>query len=257
MKTDAFFVKGQSHDICQDYALATEKGIAISDGCSLINKNGICSKHKFSDVAARLICLAVLKDEYFFKGNLFEPGTIIDGISLDATISYATENMFGEMTYLRVGDGVFYFETASERLIYTVKFDPNTPEYVSYFIDEKRQEMYWANPPVIIQTKYTFGLDWVQTHLPEHKSLTRDTMDLEVPNDHDLKSVSLFSDGILDIHGPNGRLDVVDAVKALVSFKRTNGEFVLARMKSQLRDWAREGIYPNDDLSMATLILEQ
>lgn len=53
MKSDAFFVKGQSHNICQDYAVARDNMIAISDGCSLINNNGKCSKHPNSDKDGR------------------------------------------------------------------------------------------------------------------------------------------------------------------------------------------------------------
>jgi len=255
MKSDAFFVKGQSHDICQDYAIVKDNKMAISDGCSLINKDGICSKHPNSDIAARLICLAAIDESQLLSLNYLQKP--FKGISLDATLTYVELAEDGsDASITRIGDGVIYLEIGDTRHLITVKYDPNTPEYISYALNLDKKKMYWSNPPSIIQIDYTFDKNWVQTNLPIHTILTKTGPDLSKIIDGDIKSISIFSDGILDIQGPNGRLDVVDAVRALVTFKRTNKEFVLARMKSQLRDWAREDIYPNDDLSMATLILE-
>lgn len=256
MKSDAFFVKGQSHNICQDYAIARDNIIAISDGCSLINDNGKCSKHPNSDIAARLVCLAVL-NKCGFPTLTHLRDTL--GVGIDATMtSVVHENDMTEIT--RIGDGVIFleFKDRSKNII-TLKFEPNTPVYVSYFLSDKAKEKYISQNVIATETFYQIGENWtvisVSSDIDSHSTSVQPRVYKFLRSDN-LKSISIFSDGILDIQGPDGRLDVVDAIRALTSFKRTNGEFVLARMKSQLRYWADKGIFQNDDLSMATLILE-
>ena len=50
---DAHFVMGRGHSVCQDYALATARSAVVCDGCS---------SSRASDVGARVIALAAIRE---------------------------------------------------------------------------------------------------------------------------------------------------------------------------------------------------
>lgn len=262
MKSDAFFVKGQSHDICQDYAIARGNVIAISDGCSIIN-DGKCHKHPNSDIASRVVC--TLMTEYNRKRveKLARFLSNILRISLDATsISVQEYPSNSRMLLIEIiGDGVVFIDFKNgKKEIHVTSYEPNTPVYVSYLLSQNRRDSFNKNLPLTIDDIYYINADWTiekidhadSNQFPSLKKLEKTFFGIM----EEITSISIFSDGVTDIHTPNGKMPVTEAVKALTSFKRTNGEFVLARMKVQLREWASQGIYPNDDLSMATLIID-
>jgi hypothetical protein len=257
MKSDAFFVKGQSHDICQDYAVARGDVIAVSDGCSLINNNGKCYKHPHSDVAARIVACGAVQPECDASIPVYNEIRLLLDIEMDATLlKIRVEGI--EVYLTTIGDGVIYMHHKNgEHRIIVISYEPNTPTYMSYLLEEKKTAMFLKNAPIVTNMIYVYDKDWnlIDTSkVQEPVSLAETTITFDNAK-MEADIISLFSDGITDIYTPTGKLPVKDAVRVLVSYKRTNGEFVLARMKAQLREWASQGIYPNDDLSMATLIL--
>ena len=257
MKSDAFFVKGQSHDICQDYAIARGDTIAVSDGCSLINNNGKCYKHPHSDISSRLVCLSAVNATYDLIEDLILLRSYTN-IEMDATLLKACVKD-KEINLTIIGDGVIYIKHANrEHRIIVISYEPNTPTYLSYLLDKRKSNMFLASAPVVTNMIYIYDNNWnIKDTSKVQEPLNLEDVTVSFDNSKmKATTISLFSDGVTDIYTPNGKLPVKDAVKALVSYKRTNGEFVLARMKAQLRDWASQGIYSNDDLSMATLILD-
>lgn len=261
MKSDAFFVKGQSHDICQDYAIARDSVIAISDGCSLINNSGKCYKHPHSDVSARIISFLSVQPNCFSNDNLIIDLSNIRNllyVEMDATL-LRVRAIDNEIHLTTIGDGVIYMHHKNgEHRIIVISYEPNTPTYMSYLLEEKKTFMFLKSAPIVTNMIYVYDKDWnlIDTSkVQEPISLSETTISFDNTK-MEADIISLFSDGVTDIYTPNGKMPVMEAVKALTSFKRTNGEFVLARMKAQLREWTSQGIYPNDDLSMATLILE-
>src|SRR5579859_7684801 len=63
MNTDAFFIIGKTHAICQDYARASRSRIQISDGCSSASN---------TDFGARFLVVA---SEYLMDND---PGLLFD-----------------------------------------------------------------------------------------------------------------------------------------------------------------------------------
>lgn len=259
MKSDAFFVKGQSHDICQDYAIARDNVIAVSDGCSLINNNGKCYKHPNSDVAARIVALAAIQPECNASIPVYNEIRLLLDIEMDATLlKIRVENQ--EISLTTIGDGVIYMHHKNgEHRIIVISYEPNTPTYMSYLLEEKKTAMFLKNAPVFTNMIYVYDKNWnlIDISKVQETITTLDNTTISFDNTKmEADTISLFSDGVTDIHTLEGKFPTKDAVRALISFKRTNGEFVKARIKNQLKEWEKQGIYPNDDLSMATLILD-
>lgn len=250
MRSDAFFVKGQSHDICQDYAKSFGDLITVSDGCSVIRDGDKCIKHPSSDVAARILCweASMSKGSEDFLQHLKFTSKAYN-LSLDATL-LSVKCLGPDSIYLYwYGDGAVCIEYKDGLTQVAIRhYDPNMPLYVSYLINDKQMLAYLNHAPKVTD-KNTLYKTWTKIEDLNRPPILPGLI-------QGVKSISLFSDGIGDIYTPNGKLDTIKAIEALTSFKRTNGEFVLARMKAQLREWASKNIYPNDDLSMATLILE-
>ncbi|MCK9429346.1 MAG: hypothetical protein M0R17_05040 [Candidatus Omnitrophica bacterium] len=242
IKTDSYYVIGRSHNYCQDYAYAYSNKICLSDGCSLTSKDGICTPHKTSDIAARLLCRMDI--------NLLHPSILhLSDISLDATYLECSHEKDNTVKLTIIGDGVIYIKTDVEEKIIIRSYNPNTPLYMSYVYDENGRDMYEKFKPILTERviNLTTGED-TSNQIENSPYYGKNVQILE-----NIKTISLFSDGVTDIYG----IDVKEAVIALVSFKRTNNQFVMARMKAQLREWNSRDIYPNDDLSMATMIIEE
>ena len=112
VSTDAIFLKGSTHDVCQDYALAPSSSIVVCDGYSASPN---------VDVGARIIAHAIMKREptelYHFDPVFVDTlETVRASLDLrpdafDSTILYAyeTKEAFGTENHIIVriiGDGV-------------------------------------------------------------------------------------------------------------------------------------------------------
>lgn len=124
----------------------------------------------------------------------------------------------------RMGDGVIFLEYENKtKSIITLKFEPNTPVYVSYFLSDKAKEKYISQNVIATETFYQIGENWtvisVSSDIDSHSTSVQPRVYKLLRSDN-LKSISIFSDGILDIQGPDGRLDVVDTIRFSKSTKR-------------------------------------
>jgi hypothetical protein len=164
MKSDAFFVKGQSHDICQDYAVARSNIIAVSDGCSLINKDGKCYKHPMSDVSSRIACLTTINSPHCEDAdyNLLpcrEVSNLLQ-VAMDTTL-LKVEKIDHILYTTLIGDGVFHINFSDGRnLIRIISFSPNTPFYLSYGLDFKKGQQFIDSRPTVIDSVYVFDNEW-------------------------------------------------------------------------------------------------
>lgn len=73
-----------------------------------------------------------------------------------------------------------------------------------------------------------------------------------------ISCIGIFSDGVTDfaLTGQD-RLPVTEVVKDLLAFKNTEGEFVKRRLSMALKNYAKQDIFPNDDISMAVINIKQ
>lgn len=277
MIRDSFFIKGQCHDVCQDYALhgfIDDMSYAmISDGCSTIVYDGVSYPHQVSDVASRLVCYSAENVLTHLSTQVGRPelsASFFDALGVqlktciralgpyssqfaDATLSLLVvkDNLISE---LRVGDGILVVERNSTVDVYVTKFEPNYPSYCSHILDHRR-----ANREVKCRTiKYTLLKEtenWPIQSI-ETKNINNDLQlcsNIRVLDAQDVVSVSVLSDGLADMISHDlQRINIQEAVQEVLDIKRPVGSFVRRRLKAIVRG-QKTGIGPNDDLSMAMI----
>lgn len=279
MITDSFFLKGQSHDICQDYALdGSYKGLSyamISDGCSMIaDPSGQALAHPLSDVASRIACLSaekVLKhlavrdgrpevSDMFFEllaaamnthARLFEKDSLLG----DATLSVLTAKE-GMLLEIRIGDGILVVEKWDTVDVYVVKFTPNFPPYCSYLMSQDKLDNYNSKGVVGEETRYTISKETGECEdirTREVPATIMSAMNVRVMGTEDVVSASVFSDGLTDmVLARRSPVLVRQAALEMLNIKSVGGQFVRRRMKAMARKQAT-AMGPNDDLSMAMI----
>jgi len=134
--SDSFFKKGESHQVCEDYAYASFEGFAIlSDGCSSAPD---------TDFGSRL--LVRKKAEQFRKKLNDDLGLVwscldivsncgVSDYSLTATLGYVIKDNHGfHVNFL--GDGVIVArDRESKKLeVITLEYSNNAPYYLAYEI---------------------------------------------------------------------------------------------------------------------------
>ena len=203
MVIDDFLKIGHSHTMCQDYIISGTEPfpyIILSDGCSSAAN---------SDIGARLLCHAALKNIMRNSDRLDEIGwhelghtTICDAKAaldmyfptlsiecLDATliVAYRTETDYKILIY---GDGCIYFVQPDGAICYDrTVFEPNAPAYLRYWI--KGEDEYLArNVKQYITVKRDFHREGV---ISMHKAIKIN--DTAIPISQ-VKALFVASDGI-------------------------------------------------------------
>ena len=264
MGTDWFLKKGSSHKVCEDYVICGNDYLILSDGCS---------QSPFTDVGSRVLCMAaaggintlmkrgILPDyEVFGMTVARQAASIIRTMnlpkeSLNATLLIAWK--MGPMVHTFVyGDGHVYCEYEGENgeqsiHLYSYEYgDPENPEtnaplYLSYWLEQKDLDTYRDN----------FGENNLTVKFngsPRDKEVNGKFDHLIFPSLW--KNIAIFSDGVESFTKPGvEKLDHVEVIEELTSFKNYNGEFIRRRANGAFRYYNKEGIIHTDDLSVAGL----
>jgi hypothetical protein len=273
MHSDAFFRRGATHDVCQDYALAGEvNGRAfgiVSDGCS-------SSEH--TDFGARFLAFGAREALRQSPASRFcaeavlplacaSVGKMVPMGCLDATLGlvYADECRF--RVWLS-GDGVVVARRRDgEYWVLQVEFSGNAPGYLSYLLDGRRFHALTQEhgPGGIRQVlsatlsqafKETATAQWKAEPLtPSPQSFW---LDLPCPTDlYDL--VMVLSDGALSFQrkADSGHLEAVplnEVLSHVLAFKGMSGRFVARRCKRFLERYCQEhGWSHGDDFGVAAV----
>lgn len=271
MNSDCYFEIGNTHQICEDYALVGNfiknhklyHYAMISDGCT---------SSPDVDIGCRIICkcaeeaLRLLYDENKNEEKLYElirdfsifsafriiNGLSIDKKSLDATLIIAITD--GEVIDVFVyGDGIIILDEA----YYSIESPKNgcfeSPFYISYHLDSNIIKKYSENNDY--KGVYNIGFfseeDDIETkniEIEENVSFRFSTKDFSF--------VSVLSDGVKTYHKNLNRMDFIDMGKKFVDFKNTIGTFVKRRMKKIKYECEKSKIVHNDDISIATIYLK-
>jgi len=255
MHSDACFVTGKTHPICQDYAFAGEDehpfGV-VSDGCS-------SSLH--TDIGARLLVHAFVSEIPSFRivqneALMIRVATSAAGAAtvlnlpiecLDATLLCCSYISLDPLAMI-VGDGVVACKYEDDSIAaWHVEYDHNAPEYASYRLDPKRQERYNNEfGPLKKVTKWSTTAGFTTTTMiSDFIQLLRFNL-AEKP-----KVVAVMSDGVDTFES----IPWHDVVVSLMDFKSTKGQFVQRRMKRFIKNCQKKGISPYDDVSMAAIYL--
>ncbi len=270
MHADSVFVIGDSHRVCQDYALhsANSKTIyaVLSDGCS-----GSAD----TDVGARLMALQtadfvrqfgapkdaedgriIVSQANTCARLLGLPDTVLDATVLSLTYQEGLLNVFC------VGDGVVSALYRPKELeVWDIEIPSGYPLYLSYLLRASRYVSVLKKGEIWTVYRESLQLD---AELPisrrekycDYAKVDAFTYCYGVES-IDPFVVAVFSDGIKSFRDAEGQdIPVNQVVRELMDFKGYKGEFVKRRMQGFLRDARKRGWTHDDDLSMAAIYLE-
>lgn len=258
MNTDHIFRIGNSHKICEDYALSDVVGntayAIVADGCSSALE---------SDVGARIVATQA-REVLLTDGNqlAFITSLLARLYKFDALFSSARATRFESTLIvakvsedvLRVcayGDGLIYLRRKNGNVEYRYIESPsNAPDYLSYLLDKKRHELYLQH--VEGQTKKVQVSEDIGGYLsiPPFQPVMFETL----VEQGDI--VSIASDGIGSFCRDNREsIPWIEIAKEFFGFKNTNGEFVQRRILAFERQCKQDLTTHYDDISVASIVI--
>lgn len=260
---DTFLDIGSSHRTCEDYIIHGQTPlpyIILSDGCS---------SSKNTEMGARLLCY-LAKQFLTYRKNCISNVDYKDmgkwiihnaemsarqlGLSkacLDATllISIFIGNKIVTFIY---GDGVVIFKRGENFEITTVEYSNNMPYYLSYLIDEERNQIYHEKKNQKFLTKISSSTEIAETK-------TTFAYDYPTIIEYDLEYNDVFlvcSDGIESFIDHTGKkLDIKDTIKEFTAFKNLKGMYLQRRLNAALKNMKKVDVNHYDDLSVGSFIL--
>jgi len=257
---DTFLKIGDQHKICEDYI------IQGSDQVPLLILSDGCSSSDNTEMGARILCYlakqylfyraAYLHDlDYYQMGNWIIHNAEMTcrhlGLKvgcLDATLIISYE-LDGTVYVYMYGDGAVVTKNEKGNIHFTyIDFTNNAPYYLSYLIDEFRDDVYHSNR----NEKSLYVVD--ENGSIDVKRLAYDAEVVLKYNTRIEPNIFICSDGINSFikKDPSQRdiLDPHEILPEMMAFKNTRGEFLKRRMKRALKDLDGQGITHYDDLSI-------
>jgi hypothetical protein len=263
MNVDTFLKIGDSHKVCEDFILSGEvegiQFIILSDGCS---------SSKDTDMGSRILCHITKKyllDRFkkttemptasFLGFNVIHPAKLaaqmfeLPPTCLDATLVVGIYEPLGKEIYVYAyGDMALAMETKDHKLkiidieyVSDIEGASNAPYYLSYQLDEKRDENY-HNMKVdkIIRTRVSPIMDFPKITIDDGCSVAYDYVQPMIFDANELKNILICSDGFSSFiePGENGTVKSNPAIIAneFLSFKNIRGEFLKRRAKRALKE---------------------
>ncbi len=235
---------------CQDYALAgtTRDGRAygiVSDGCS---------SGRRTDIGARVICLeteeAITFDFVAGKNQFIDRFLIFDDmlatklklVAVKDTIHFSLE-----------GDGVIGIACVDgSTTMFRFDWEGNRPYYPAYSrygkIEDFMSIFREDETPFSMEVRTFQGDDEIYSSCISTIPTPTYRTSIDIDGIH---AAAIFSDGVTQIDG----IPWYDAVRQLMSFKSTEGDFVKRRLNRFLSLARAEGRGPIDDIAMAAVII--
>ncbi|MCX4246815.1 protein phosphatase 2C domain-containing protein [Paraliomyxa miuraensis] len=262
MHTDAWFCLGDTHVVCEDFALAGRT--ALGEAYAIVCDG--CSSSPQTDVGARLLALAAqaclrlgrLPDAEEVVERAARAGALLElpPRGLDSTLLVALTD--AERCRVRVfGDGVVAARRRDGGLhVHRFEHPDGAPPYPSYGLDPERLAA-WRRccAPVVVEHRSGTGAGvGPEPVCIEHEHTPELTLRID-----ELTSVTLGSDGLDAMvavdDGVATPLPVATVLERLLCFPRPQGRFLARRGRRFLRrECARDGWRPTDDLALATIL---
>ncbi len=296
IQSDAAFIIGRTHKVCQDYAVADNRTAAfrnvwLSDGCSSSPNTDIGARllshgmqqrlSSFGPVAAaaaaekQQIILDALIRKTLRSAARSAAQMGVSSRSLDATLlglvripgQVSNSDSVNPDSVMAVlyGDGAIVFGRRDGiREVYCSQYPAGYPYYPAYFMERDRlacwQEVS-SNRHTITRTTLLpdGGVGETTTLFPDAPCHL-----LQRPAEG-LRFAAVLSDGIESFESKFGAetcatfksVDYLTVVAELTAFKNFKGEFVHRRLQSFEKECARRGWHHNDDISAAALYFEK
>jgi hypothetical protein len=255
MNSDAIINIGSTHAVCQDYVIARNDYVILSDGCS---------SSPDTDIGARLLVKAL--DQCLNKNaEIDELHKDAARIALDwaDTISLAPQAVDATLMSIHVkgedmviacsGDGVIILESQTGVLdVYAISSPSGYPFYPTYIHQPDRLAELVNNDRCTKEIKNLRASNVTTT-----ESLTV-TFKLRVA---DYKYAAVASDGINSFshtqQAINGKrvepVSLSDVLDEFWSFKNSHGAFVERRLKRFRKDTQAKGWQHTDDLAIGVI----
>jgi hypothetical protein len=252
MEADAHFLMGSTHGICQDYALAgftrLRWAAIVCDGCS---------SSPDTDLGARVLARAFLAtlmqkvsvtkavDQALEVAHTVAKQLDLPLEALDATLcGWIIED--GVAHGFVHGDGILSVRSSVGLEIHHATQPSNAPDYPNYRCDSERA----------LAHHQKYGADTIVTisGLSPRSFAVQGDYRIELPLEG-ITGFAAFSDGAATVSNGEETLPVVSVVDSLTRFPQPNGTFFNRRLRRQVRDWAKLGFAPTDDLAGAAIAL--
>lgn len=269
---DCYFTIAKQHIVCEDYAISDPTPIPyliVCDGCSTAKNTDIGARILAASAKKSLrecfeetsynIALPSYADFGYAIVNRARHVTELLGLEsgcLDATLLLAIA-CHGNIYVYIYGDGYIVTVNRKEELAYIrFSYEKNMPYYLTYWIDKTRREMYLTSnrdgKDVVTITEY-------RDRQEELRQMDCDSPLMVTFTMNEYKLFALTSDGVSSFLSidDNRKIPVKDILEQLVAYKTTKGDFVKRRARRMVKTYEKQGIYPTDDLSIATLLIER
>jgi hypothetical protein len=264
---DTFLKIGNTHKICEDYIISGVDPIPhiiLADGCS---------SSKNTEMGARLLCylarqFLTLKDIKNSTHDQIGSWIInnaemtarqlgLNASALDSTliISYYDKDLDAIITHF-YGDGfLITIDKLNQMTVYEVKFTKNAPYYLSYKLDQARENAYHELKTEMQYTCTAFSRDDVPyTRLAYDYSLTI----IKAADLHEV--IMICSDGVDSFYDKNDQ-DFMDYLaefaRQVTHFKNTAGSFLKRRASKAIQYNEKRDIFHADDLSIGAYLIQE
>lgn len=284
-ESDAAFVIGKTHKVCQDYAIvagrdSAPRSVWLSDGCSSSPNTDVGARLITHGVQQRLTTFRPAVDAENSATSQKEFETLIrkclrsatrTGKSLGVPPDFLDATLLGlvseqDSVYaVLYGDGAAVFgRDDGMREVYRAHYGAGYPFYPAYLADRGRCAC-WRDVPGNEHTitKTTLFPDG---RVGETRKIPADApwFFLRQPV-KGLRFAAVLSDGIESFQNRIETetcstfrpVDYLWAVQELTAFKNFNGEFVHRRLQSFEKECFRQGRHHNDDISLAAMSFEK
>ena len=274
MNTDTFFTQGNSHKICQDYAVHGPDYVILSDGCS-----GAMD----SDFGARLLVRAAIVHNHESIIPIYDR-ILSTAVDYCKAIDLNSECLFATLLTAKVlecnievhvaGDGIIAvkFKNGVIRVV-KITYPMSAPLYLRYFLSPQDCGSFFNN----YEGKYT---ETTYTITPNGKTenLRVEQCSCPRPNFHcfapdfdsykiycydkfDVESVAIFSDGVASFQrfttvGVSKTSELVpeeEIIKEILAFRGFQGEFVQRRCQRAFVKFDKDGWRNFDDFSVGVI----
>lgn len=256
MNTDCSINIGSSHSICQDYAIARNGSVALSDGCS---------SSPDTDIGARLLVKAAEKtftddveEWHRAAAQLALEWANVIGVapqSVDATLM--TAHVSGDNLIVACsGDGVIVLESQAGVLdVYSISSPSGYPLYPSYAHQPERLAELVNTSRSSKELKH-YRRESTHDHLTVLEVTTSDSFtDVFKLKVSDYRYAAVASDGIHSFLQRVAAVCMTDVLAEFWSFKNSHGSFVERRMKRFKKDAQAKGWQHTDDLAVGVIYL--
>ncbi len=279
MNTDCAFYIGTTHEVCQDYALAGQNSIAISDGCS---------GSPNSDIGSRVLSITAMNKmkELDSLQSFDEKECILlarpsvkmlnmPNECLDATLLTAISYGDG-LQAMCCGDGVMAIKLkGGETIIIDCAYIDNYPFYMNYMYDQTGRYKSWIdnhNKRQVTQVTLNSKSEWTSS-VPMESNIERIGNDIgliklsdnktfvEITSVDEIEYIAIMSDGVHSFYETvitetsryNQSVPYLTVLKDLLSFKNFNKAFVQRRINKFRKNCAKKNWGNADDLSLAVI----